>query len=206
MPGERYDTPVNPHAALDDLDRELRAALALTPSADFEARVLDRIARRVSRPQWWKDYVPLAAAAALVIVTSIAAAIVYLVPQDSLDVPDVAAPSFGVLRPPAPPSPVVLSPFAPRPVAHRRRQLGSGVTASSGAAAEPEVIVPPDQANAIRRLVRALSDGSLPPESLPEQPAAGAPDPLAVRRLTVAPIPVASAEPQEREAPVVRPQ
>ena len=32
------------------------------------------------------------------------------------------------------------------------------------------------------------------------------PDPLAVRRLIVAPIPVASAEPQERDAPVVRPQ
>ena len=53
-----------------DIDRELKAALSVSPSPDFEARVLQRV--EADRPSHWAaQYGWLAAAASLVIAAGV---------------------------------------------------------------------------------------------------------------------------------------
>jgi hypothetical protein len=66
--------------------------------------------------------------------------------------------------------------------------------------------VPPEQRDAIRRLVRAIAEGTIDPPPIPERSITGALAPVSVQPLTIHPILVSAAEDGAGPAPVVRPQ
>jgi len=217
MSGERYDADLNEHAPLSEIDNELKAALSVSPSPDFEARVLRRIADSSTvRSRRWFVYAPLAAAAVVVIATTL----VVLGPEESANLPS-SEPSRSASPQWAPPGPVPLVAVPPVPPVDppAATELADGPRrsvprvirqasrqASGSAASEPEVIVPPAQAEAIRRLVRAIAQGTLDPPAVPETRVTGAPAPMSVQPLTIQPILVSAAEDRGGPAPVVRPQ
>jgi len=172
-----------------DLDRELKAALSVSPSPDFAARVLQRVeadrpAHRAAHYAW------LAAAASLVI----AAGVFYALNRT----PTVVS---------GPPVPQVVERTAPRTVMPEREAPAprntseppriQTVRAAVGdlpapRTGEPEVLVSPDQMDAVRRLVRAANEGRL--VEAPAEPLQGPlapPARLDVAPLVVEPIPVA---------------
>ena len=180
-----------------ELDRELSAALSVSPSPDFEARVLQRIDADASswvtaRHGW------LAVAAAVVL----AAGMSYALPRT----PAVSDPL---------PSRIVdhtvprVSSRQPEPVVHRDAgepatletvRASRPTSQSAPNSAEPEVIVPVNQMAALRRLVRAVNEGRIaaPPEPVHE---VLAPAGLTVAPLVVAPIPVPPVEPSGTDRP-----
>jgi hypothetical protein len=167
-----------------DVDRELKAALSVSPSPDFEARVLRRV--EADRPsQWRTHYGWLAAAASLVI----AAGIFYAWNRPSVVVAPVAAPRIVEQTAPAPVVPppgvpVRKSPsVTPRPatVAGARRAPRTG---------EPEVLVPVNQMEAVRRLVRAVNEGRLEVPAPPPQGPMPPPPAVIVTPVVVEPIPL----------------
>ena len=177
---------------LADVDRELGALLAAVPSAGFEARVLQRIDEDAPAR---RSYVPwLAAAASLVLV----AGLFYLLnggrtsevvaPQSEVahhaPVP-AAAPAVAAVVTSATPPPASDSPM---PAAVRRTPRGDRH-------ARPPVIVPLNQMEAVRRLVRAFNEGRVEaPAASPGGPIAP-PAEIVVRPLVVDPIPVPALEP-----------
>jgi hypothetical protein len=214
MSGERHDAELSEYMPLAEIDDELKAALSVSPSPDFEARVLRRIAdRRTARSPRWKVFAPLAAAALVVIATTL----VVQGPHQRSDMPSngpsrSASPQWA---PPGPDPQVAVPPAAPvsppaaTQFAERSRRIvphPPDRQASAGAAPEPAVIVPPEQAEAIRRLVRAIAEGRLDPPAMPETRVTGAPMPVPVQPLTIQPILVSAAEDRGGPAPVVRPQ
>jgi hypothetical protein len=213
----RYDAEVSGYASPTEFDGTLRAELSAAPSPDFEARVLRRIAdRRTARSRRWIVYAPLAAAALVVIAT----ALVVQSTQRNGDKPSIApsrtaSPQWAppgldpqvAVRPVPPPNPPAATPVTNR----SRRNVPRAVRplaarSSSSAAPEPEVIVPPGQAEAIRRLVRAIAEGRLAPPPVPEPGATGVPAAVPVQPLTIQPILVSAAEDRGGPTPVVRPQ
>jgi hypothetical protein len=183
-----------------DVDRELKAAMSVSPSADFEARVLRRVeedrptrvglfsAGRFGMDRFTvggalKTPALLAAAASIIIV----AGLFYALNRT----PVVVAP------PTIPPIaertalPVTTTPVPPDVPAVKRppvRTVHAGRRAPS--ASLPPVIVEVNQMEAVRRLVRAVNEGrvdSIPPP--PDAPAATPDDvlvtPLVVERLIV---------------------
>jgi hypothetical protein len=169
-----------------DVDRELKAALSLSPSPDFEARVLRRV--EADRPSYaashygWFD-----AAASLVL----AAGVFYAMNRTSVAVVPVPAPS-AVVPVPAPqihehtaPPAIVAPPAAPV-----RKSAGAPprvetvrVARHAPRPAEPEVLVPLNQMEAVRRLVRAVNEGRI---EVPAEPPQGPMAPLPL--VTVAPV------------------
>jgi hypothetical protein len=166
-----------------DVDRELKAALSVSPSPDFEARVLQRVdADRSSR--WPAQYGWLAAAASLVIV----AGAFYAINRPSAIVDQAPAPQ--VVRQTAPRA---LPPPHEAPV-HKNagespRVETVRVARRAPRTAEPEVLVPLNQMAALRRLVRAVNEGRI---EAPAEPPQGpmAPAQLGVAPLVVEPIPL----------------
>jgi hypothetical protein len=142
-----------------DVDRELKAALSVSPSPDFAARVLQRVeadrpSRRVTQYAW------LAAAASLVI----AAGVVYALTRTSSPAAVAGPPAPAIAERPAPPVEI------PRPdvPVHRDtiepprvQTIRAARNASAPRATEPEVLVPSAQMEAVRRLVRAVNEGRL---------------------------------------------
>lgn len=183
-----------------DVDRELKAALSVSPSPDFAARVLQRVeADRPSRRA--THYAWLAAAASLVI----AAGVFYALNRTPAVVTGPPAPQ--VVERPAPPVDI------PRPDAPVQRDTiepprVQTVRASRSAprVTEPEVLVPMDQMEAVRRLVRAVNEGR--PVEAPAEPLEGPlapPAQVGVAPLVVAPIPLSPLGPgTESAAPNIR--
>jgi hypothetical protein len=163
-----------------DVDRELKAALSVSPSPDFEARVLRRV--EADRPSHWRaDYGWLAAAATVVI----AAGVFYALNRTS---PAVAPPPPAQVVEQAPrtvmpqaDAPVHNNASEPSRVATVRASQSTARIASRSA--EPEVIVPVNQMEAVRRLVRAVNEGLI---QLPAEPVRGPMPPPAT--LDVAPL------------------
>ena len=138
---------------LSDMDRALADALDVTPSADFEARVRQRIAsEQAPAPRWtgWRFALP-AAAAAIVIVAA-AGAILSMRQPSTSQVLASRAISVGPLRP-ADVRPIRSERSAERPVL----LAGASRIASTPAAAhaEPEVLVPREDIDMYRRLIAA---------------------------------------------------
>jgi len=182
-----------------DVDRELKAALSVSPSPDFAARVLQRV--EADRPSHrLAQYAWLAAAASLVI----AAGVFYALNRT----PAVSGPPAPqIVEHPAPPVEV------PRPEAPARRDTSEPprvqtVRASRTAprAAEPEVLVPPNQMEAVRRLVRAVNEGRLVEPPAEPLPGPMAPPPaVGVTPLVVEPIPLSPLGPgTETATPYIR--
>ena len=151
-----------------DVDRELKAALSVSPSPDFEARVLQRVdADRSSR--WPAHYGWLAAAASLVIV----AGAFYAMNRPSVVVDQAPAPRIVEQT-----APRTLPP--PEAPVHKNANAGEPPRVETVRAArrapstaEPEVLVPLNQMAAVRRLVRAVNEGRIEaPAEPPEGPMA----------------------------------
>jgi hypothetical protein len=168
-----------------DIDRELKAALSVSPSPDFAARVLQRVEE--DRPaSWAARYGWLAAAACLLI----AAGVIYALTRTSPVVSEPPAPQV-VERP----APRVDMPRyeAPAPARAQRRTPVGAVREPPTArvrerrTAEPAVIVPLNQMEAVRRLVLAVNEGRLkPPVEPPAEPSQGPMAPPA--NVSVAPV------------------
>jgi hypothetical protein len=183
-----------------DVDRELKAALSVSPSPDFAARVLRRV--EADRPSRWRArHGWLAAAASLVLV----AGVFYALNRT----PAVVA---------VPPAPQIVEHPAP-PVAMPRPEVPARKTASepprvqtvrasrsTPRTAEPEVLVPPNRMEAVRLLVRAANEGRLleaPAEPLPGPMAP--PATVGVTPLVVEPIPLSPLGPAtETATPSIR--
>lgn len=171
-----------------DLERELTRALSVSPSADFEARVLQRVEAR-RQPQWPAGYRWLAAAASIVIV----AATFYALNRAPAALPSAAVTT--VLGPPVPGEsarpltvPAETPKTGPRMVAARRPR--TTVTPAISRSGEPEVLVPPGQMDAIRRLVRGVNEGRIVAPAEPGDVLSAPPASLVIAPLVIDPIPV----------------
>jgi hypothetical protein len=187
-PGDRDER------VLAAFDRDLAAALSISPSSDFEARVRQRVDEDQA-PQRW-PYTWLAAAAALVLVAGLFYAMNRTPASDSVPPPQIADRRPDVVLPPAPPREIE----SPRVVAIAR------ATRETAPGPQPEVIVPLNQMEAVRRLVRAVNEGrvvgAIP---APQEGPVAPPAELAVAPLVVEPIPVPALEPgAEAPAPEIR--
>jgi hypothetical protein len=182
-----------------DVDRELKAALSVSPSPDFETRVLQRVdADRPSR--WPAHYGWLAAAASLVIAAGVFYAMnrtsVVVVPVPAPQIVEHTAPAAVIPRHDAPARKNTSEP--PRVVAVRAAR-------SAPRGAEPEVLVPVNQMEAVRRLVRAVNEGRVEmPGEPPEGPMAP-PTAVTVTPVVVEPIPLVPLGPAgETATPLIR--
>ena len=169
-----------------DVDRELKAALSVSPSPDFEARVRQRVETdRQSR--WPAHYGWFAGAAAASIVVLVS--VFYAMNR----VPVVVAPTVPphVVEHSAPPT-LPPRPDAPTPREATRPPRVATVRAlrSAPRTLAPEVLVPPNQMEAVRRLVRAVNEGRVELPAEPGQGPLAAPATLDVTPLVVEPIPV----------------
>jgi hypothetical protein len=182
-----------------DVDRELKAALSVSPSPDFDARVLQRV--EADRPSHWSSQYRWFAAAASVLIV---AGVFYALPRRSV----VVAPS---------PTPQNVEHRAPQPLAPRHEapahkntseppQVEAGrASRSAPRTAEPDVIVPLNQMEAVRRLVRAVNEGRIEPPAEPLQGPMAPPVTLSVAPLVVEPIPLSPLGPgAETPTPFIR--
>ena len=139
---------------LSGIDRALARALDVDASPDFEARVRRRIADEPMRVPFWRGWrlaVPLAAAAALVAAAGVA----------MLSTPGQSTPRLLAART------ITMGETMPA-IGDPVRVDGSGLSmprvsrrtppapAAARANAEPEVLVPPGQEEALRRFVAGL--------------------------------------------------
>jgi hypothetical protein len=167
-----------------DVDRELKAALSVSPSPDFEARVLRRV--EADRPSHWSSpFGWLAAAAAVIVVAGVFYALnrpsAVVTRRPAPQIVEHAAPASVIPRPEAP---VRNGTSAPPRVETVRAARSAPRTA------EPEVVLPVNQMEAVRRLVRAINEGRVePPADQPRGPMA-APAQLAIAPVIVEPIPL----------------
>ena len=139
---------------LSGIDRAIAGALAVDVSADFHARVRQRIAGMPMRqPFWhrWRIVAPIAAAAGLAAVTMVT----------TVPVRD-RSPSLSL-----PARPVSFEPMAPalgrtapqRSVVTRAYTIDrSRAAVSTRVPAEPEVLVPPEEIEMYRRLIAAAQN------------------------------------------------
>jgi hypothetical protein len=183
-----------------DVDRELEAALAVSPSPDFEARVLQRVA--ANRPsQWRAHYAWFAAAASVLIVAGIFYALNQTSPPSPPQMVEQTPPGgvVGTVREPP-------TTELPRVQAARvQRSAARLAPRASPRPGEPEVIVPVNQMAAVRRLVRAVNEGLVEPPAEPPQGPMAPPEKLAVALLVIEPIPVTPVAPGlETPAPSIR--
>jgi hypothetical protein len=176
---------------LDDALRDLRTELTVTPSPEFAAKVRERID---AQPETTPRGLWMWAGAAATGAAAVIAVAVWRAPHPATVTP---APVASVAQSvPAPgPAPAVTPP-AGEPIAPKR-----SVTSLTPAVRvarehrEPEVLVPPDQLNAIRRLMAAVRTGAL--ANAPAAPTLIDPDtgelippkPIEIPLITVDPLP-----------------
>jgi hypothetical protein len=162
--------PERHHGALTEpateIDRALQAALAVEPSPEFVARVRTRVANahEPAAPAWRSPWLLSAAGAAAAAI----AVIVVSRPHETANVTPIAQ----VLKPAragqplgARPEPVVAT--RPEPVqglAHPREPvvvIRATGPAPQPTAREPEILIDPREAMALRGLITGTRDGSL---------------------------------------------
>jgi len=178
-----------------DVDRDLKAALSVSPSPDFEARVRQRIEEDQPsgafdrlRAGWTARHAWLAAAASVVL----AAGLFSVTNRPTAVVEDSATPPV-VARPEPRPVPVAVTPPTTKPI-ERRHVARVRPAAPAARNTEPEVIVPVNQMEAVRRLVDAVNEGRialLAPSEGPVEP----PAEVVVAPIVVEPLPIPALEP-----------
>jgi hypothetical protein len=169
-----------------DVDRALKAALSVSPSADFEARVRQRI--EADRPPRAGHHGWLAAAASLVI----AAGVLYALNRTPVGVigppaPQIVERAAPPVEAPRPDAPLHRDTIEPQPTRTVR------VARHAPRTEEPEVLVRGDQMEAVRRLVRAINEGRLevpaePPQGPLAPPAAIGVAPVVVASISLSPL------------------
>jgi hypothetical protein len=185
MSRERADA-----ALIEEVERELRRALAIEPSPEFAQRVRMRIGETSRSPampiaRW---LVPLTAAAACVLAMGIGWRYSSGSPEStSAPLATRVASDVELRQPPArvvPPEPLRLP---ARPV--RRGPV------------EPDVIVPPERARALARMLALARSGVVDEETLRPVAPAPAPEALEVAPLVVEPIAVPEIDARGPAAP-----
>jgi len=181
-----------------DVDRELKAALSVSPSPDFEARVFQRIA--ADRPSRWPSrYAWVAAAASLIIV----AGVFYALSRSSVVVAPRPAPRIVEHTPVPTPAPRPEEPVRRKTTEPRVEMVRESRRAPRSA--EPEVLVPANQMEAVRRLVRAVNEGRIEPPAEPLEGPMAPPAQLGIAPLVVEPIPLPPLVPAtETPNPLIR--
>lgn len=164
-----------------DVDRELKAALSVSPSPGFEARVLQRVeADRPSRGR--ARYGWLAAAASLVI----AAGAIYALNRTPPAVPQVVQQTAPPAMSPRSEAPIHEQVIEPPRIETVRIARTAARTAPRRA--EPEVLVPVNQMEAVRRLVRVINEGRVEVPAEPAQGPMAPPVAVAIAPVVVQPI------------------
>jgi len=188
-----------------DIDRELKAALSVSPAAGFEARVLQRV-EEDRPPSWAARYGWLAAAASLVI----AAGVFYALTRTSPALPpapqvvEQAAPRAPSAQPDMP-VPVEAPARASTPTSDAPRVVVVRAASRAPRSAEPEVLVPVNQMEAVRRLVRAVNEGRVEAPAEPPPGPMETPAELQVAPVEIKPIPLSPVEPRmESATPFIR--
>jgi hypothetical protein len=177
-----------------DVDRELKAALSVSPSPDFETRVLQRVQVGRGLPPSLKlrrtSKTPglLAAAASVVLV----AGLFYAMNQPTTVVEEPGTRPVVARIEPRP------APVPATPPTTKRIELPHVARVRPAAAArntEPEVIVPVNQMEAVRRLADAVNEGRIvltaPVEGSVEPPVE-----VVVPPIVVEPLPVPALDPE----------
>jgi hypothetical protein len=184
MSRERFD-----EALVQELERELRDALAIEPSPDFAQKVRARIAARQSPAVWWKFALPVAAACALVVGLGVWG---HWRPGESAGAIVQRAGSDVGLRPEVRSKPdAKVSANRPKLAAVRTK-----VRTIPESTAEPEVIVPPDRAVALARFLELARRGAVNEETLKPVASAAPPPVLEIAPIVVTPLSVPELEPQ----------
>lgn len=180
-----------------DVDRELKAALSVSPSPDFEARVRQRI--DLDRPVRMGGVARGLKTAGLPIAASvvIAAGLFYALNRTPVVVaPPATSPVVAQAEPPS--APVPASPPMTKPV--DRPQAARRSPMAAARRAEPEVILPVNQMEAVRRLADAVNEGRI----VLTAPAEGSVEPpveVVVPPLVVEPLPVPALDPDAGARP-----
>jgi hypothetical protein len=156
------------------VERELSQVLAIEPSADFAAKVRARIEQEPVRANGWRRWMwaPLAAAAIIVIVAVMITRKPAVLPDGSAGLQAGRTGADVRLSPPSAPPPAQI-PTAP-PTSFRRVYQ----TTRSVRAKEPEVLIDPSVARAVRRLAMGRP-------VLPEVPPEPSLDPVVIEPLRV---------------------
>ena len=169
---------------VEDLERDLRQALTIEPSADFARQVRARI-ERTPRRTWSPVEMPWLAAAAAVILISLAAwwqTARLAQPLDGVPARTTAAVDVLLERAPEPaPSP------KPDIVVRPRRMVRA---TSVNVSPEPEVIVSPEAARALARFLQLTRSGAVNADQLPAPASSAPPEDLSIVPLAVPSIPV----------------
>jgi hypothetical protein len=196
MSREQFD-----EALVDAFERELRDALAIEPSADFAQKVRARIAARRAPVVWWRVALPVAAMCVFAIGLGLWSRstdeekVSTSVRRAGLDVQlhaeDGVVPTGPVKRA------TTVSAAAVRGTGERESNTTRMVKRSSAEPApEPEVIVPPDRALALRRFLEMARSGAVNEETLKPVAAAASPSVLEIEPIVVTPLSVPELEPQ----------
>jgi hypothetical protein len=150
------------------LDHELRTLLAAEPSPDFIARTRARIAAEPAA-SWWQWSWTFAMVAAVFVAAIAAAAIA------RFGVAPVSVPADGPLlaaRTIVEASGALVVPFVPRRMARLRPGTTAAAVVVSGFSrtSEPEVLIDPREARALRRLLNGIRQHKIDPSLLPDFP------------------------------------
>jgi hypothetical protein len=154
-----------------EMDGDLRAMLAVEPSPAFEARVRARVAGERQRSAWWMTWRIPAVVGAVAAVVLVVVSVMRSGPDGGVRPP---APQLVTIQP-APPvtpsQPVPEAPIAkPQPERAASRRIPvprSERVVAVARRAEPEVLVPRDQEETLRKLVAGLRQGRVDLSTLP---------------------------------------
>ena len=195
MSDERHPGPVSDSSATTGVDRDLVQLLSIAPSAEFVARVRQRIRNdsgdRPARTPWW---IPGAVAATVVLAILLGSRAWWTqgVAREVRTVRITEQPAS--VSPPA--THVTASVPQPQQIARRRPKGVPPVAARTGdAGSKAEVLVSGDQLRAIARLQDLIRKGDLTEGNSP--PAGSAPDAITeiqLAPLTIAPLTVPAVE------------
>lgn len=143
---------------LDKALKDLQAELTVTPSPEFAAKVRERIEQVPAKSSWnvwaWSGVAATCAVAVVAVVVWRGGR-----QEDSGARPLTLAQAqpIATTQPPAASQPVPVEPSVTPSV----RATAAPVVHATAGRAEPEVLVPPDQLIAIRRLMAAVRAGSM---------------------------------------------
>ena len=178
----------NHRRLLAEFDHAVRAGLLIDPSPGFAGRVASRVRQSAAAHRLWRRWTPALAAGVGIVVVAVELVRWPPAPPPA-SAPKVTA-DVHATAPQADPRPTGKEPApASRPRRAPRSHLAiSGPLAST----TPEVLVPPGQDEALRRLVLALQAGVEPPlllaSAATSEKAVTAPAPLEIAPLAVAPL------------------
>ncbi len=181
---------------LDDALKDLQAELSVTPSPEFAAKVRARIEHAPTKPAWnvwaWGGVAATCAVAVIAVVLGVGRAFRPGAPGGAEAPASTEANTSAGAKAPAYTEGTASSDVG-RPF--RAGRSPAPVVAAAAPRAEPEVLVPPDQLIAIRRLMASVRAGARP--NLPASPTLFDPDtgeliplkPIEIPLIVVDPLP-----------------